>query len=108
MANIRCNANMGGGVKEDKKEWEERIDERRREEFVACWEAGRKGRGGSLTDSTSTKISCNRLPIKSLSLYLSLSLSLDSNFEFEEEKKIYKCWGGVDILLLIVRSQWSF
>ena len=42
---------MGGG----KEEWEEtkdEIDERRWEEFVACWEAARAG--GSLTDTTAS------------------------------------------------------
>ena len=55
-------------------EWEETIDERRREEFVACWEAGRAG--GSLTDSTGNKLSSNPLPIKSRSLGLCLSSHL--------------------------------
>ena len=40
---------------EGKEEWEEtrdEIDERRWEEFVACWEAARAG--GSLTDTTAS------------------------------------------------------
>ena len=41
---------------EGKEEWEEtkdEIDERRWEEFVACWEAARRA-GGSLTDTTAS------------------------------------------------------